>query len=186
MADPEESPDPESGSDSRHGKESDPYRLNPCPSGDEETLFLPGEQLLTEAGAGLSIEETGSQGEAGDRTQHSSAQQVSLPMDSDFPFLTSIYWGNCPTASEENGTVEGENARLWMQVGMDLVLEDALEVPAPGRKRTIELLDLSPARLRKIYSALYPHSKGKRLTCSLAFCTSRAAVSPNLHQYVME
>lgn len=194
MAEPEESPDPESG--------SDPYRPDPSDSDDEDTLFIP-EQLLTEVDAGLNIEETESQEEAEDQTQKSSTQTrkkkkrsihkkdhtplpssslsmedpMPLPMDSDFPTLTSIYWGNCPTASETYGTVEGENARLWMQAELELVLEDAPEVPAPGRKRPIDLLDVAPARLRKIYSAVYPQSKGKRLTTILAFCTTRAAVS---------
>lgn len=204
MAEPEESPDPESGSDL--------YRPDPSDSDDEDTLFIP-EQLLTEVDAGLNIEETESQGEAEDQTRQSSTQThgekkprkrkpqkkkprtsekdrtplpssslsiedpVPLPMDLDFPTLTSIYWGNPPTASEEYGTVEGENARLWMQAERDLVLDDAPEAPAPGHKRPIDLLDLSPAPLRKIYSAVYPQSKGKRLTWILAFCTTRAAVS---------
>ncbi|KAI7320927.1 hypothetical protein KC315_g9291 [Hortaea werneckii] len=203
MAEPEESPDPESGSDL--------YRPDPSDSDDEDTLFIP-EQLLTEVDAGLNIEETESQGEAEDQTRQSSTQThgekkprkrkpqkkkprtsekdrtplpssslsiedpVPLPMDLDFPTLTSIYWGNPPTASEEYGTVEGENARLWMQAERDLVLDDAPEAPAPGHKRPIDLLDLSPAPLRKIYSAVYPQSKGKRLTWILAFCTTRAAV----------
>ncbi|KAI7312718.1 hypothetical protein KC326_g5803 [Hortaea werneckii] len=202
MAEPE-SPDPESGSDSRHGgEESDPYRPDPSPSDDEETLFLPGEQLLTEVDAGLNIEETGTQGRAGDQEQQTSTHSrgtkqrrkpkkrptplpssslsiedpTPLPVDFDFPILTSVYWGNCPTTSEEYGTVEGENARLWMQAETDLALEDAPEVPVPGQKRPIDLLDVLDKRLRKIHSAVFRRTGNVGYTWFLVFSTTRAAI----------
>ncbi|KAI6799757.1 hypothetical protein KC361_g2710 [Hortaea werneckii] len=205
MADPEESPNPESGSDSHHGEESDPYRPDPSASDDEETLFLPGEQLLTEVSAGLNIEETGSQGRAGDQEQQTSAPShrarqrrkpkkpptplpssslsiedpAPLPADFDFPILTSAYWGNCPTSSEEYGTVEGENARLWMQAETDLALEDAPDVPAPGQKRPIDLLDVLDKRLRKIHSAVFRRTGNAGYTWLLVFSTTSAAIPNN-------
>ncbi|KAI6970663.1 hypothetical protein KC332_g1746 [Hortaea werneckii] len=205
MADPEESPNPESGSGSHHGEESDPYRPDLSPSDDEDTLFLPGEQLLTEVDAGLNIEETGSQGRTGDQEQQTSAPShrarqrrkpkkpptplpssslsiedpAPLPADFDFPILTSAYWGNCPTSSEEYGTVEGENARLWMQAETDLALEDAPDVPAPGQKRPIDLLDVLDKRLRKIHSAVFRRTGNAGYTWLLVFSTTSAAIPNN-------
>ncbi|KAI7379057.1 hypothetical protein KC336_g19249, partial [Hortaea werneckii] len=188
MADPEESPDPESGSDTRHGVESDPYRPDLSPSDDEDTLFLPGEQLLTEVDAALDIQNSGIERrdfvegsdqdtqrrkrkvpknlrrkKGKDRTplpssSLSTGDPVPSPIDFDFPILTSVYWGNCPSSSEAYGTVVGENARLWMQAEVDLTLEDAPKVPVPGHKRPIDLLDVFsiPEQQKGAYNSIQP------------------------------